>query len=182
MNKKFAIAVGAVAVIGAAMAVTAGTYSYFSAQQHTPASTRTAGTLTLDLGRTVSGDTIDLDTLKPGDSISETLTLQNTGNVTGELYAKINSAGSPALADVLQAEVDKAGTAQPVFKGTLLRMVQAASSTRDLGRMQPKDIQTYTITISWPTTNPDAVDNAVQGLSGTSNIDFTLRQVEAPSP
>ena len=72
---------GALAVVLAAGGITVGSGANFTAHAANPANTFTAGTLTI--GSTASSALFNAQNLKPGDTVSGTVDIANTGSLPG---------------------------------------------------------------------------------------------------
>ena len=97
LNKKFAAIAGGVTAIGATVALTAGTFSYFSDSQGTDAGTVQFGTLTLSPGHG-NFKAMNITDATPGtvvyngtdnDGEQPALCFENTGSMYGVLQLKI---------------------------------------------------------------------------------------------
>lgn len=181
MNRKLAAAAGAVALVAAAVAVTAGTYSYFSDRQQFGGATLQSGTLSLQAQHNVSMPPIDLSHLRPGNTFTESMTLTNTGNTDGYLFGRMRAKVESPLGTLLRATVKVDGH-EVWSEGSLRALVRDTAKTHQLGPLHAGQSRRYTIVVRWPNTNPDRLDNRGQGKTGTATFYFTLRQVnQAPS-
>jgi spore coat-associated protein N len=87
--------VGALAVVLAAVGITVGSGANFTAKAANPANTFTAGTLSIDNSRgngAAAGAILSAPNLKPGDSASGLVDIQNAGSVAGAF--KLSSTGA----------------------------------------------------------------------------------------
>ena len=75
------------AIILVAIGVGAGTMAYFSDTETSSGNQFTAGTIDLTLGA-MTGVSFPLSNMKPGDIISGSVTVQNTGTLAGKLYGR----------------------------------------------------------------------------------------------
>ncbi|WP_133741561.1 TasA family protein [Actinorugispora endophytica] len=119
-SRKLIAGLGAAAVIGAAVAITGGTYAYFTDSAQTPEQTITAGDLTVLVGQNGSGPAdkpVRVQNAAPGEVYVQDLThpwfgedwyrmrVTNDGSIDGEINSLeiTELAGStPNLADRLQ--------------------------------------------------------------------------------
>jgi len=164
MNKKLATSVGAVAIVGAAIALTAGTYSYFHDEQTAGPQTVHAGTLKLAIGGSATS-THDYGNVAPGWSDPETITFQNTGSVNGTLTLTGTASGdSPLLSDIEVHVSDPAGV--PGFN---LASVNGLSDSFPLAAGQTLSV-TYMLSI------PADVENDIQGQNATFSLTGQLEQ------
>ena len=69
-------------------AVGAGTLAYFSDTETSAGNSFTAGTLDLTMTTATPGQPWTFSNMKPGDVISGSTTVKNTGTLTGELYGR----------------------------------------------------------------------------------------------
>ena len=91
-KKKITAALGAVAVVGASVALTAGTFSYFSdsATIDGAGGNVTMGTLKLDVGNGPNSTPFAITNVAPGATVlDKTITFHNLGSLDGALRLKI---------------------------------------------------------------------------------------------
>ena len=99
-KKKLATAAAGLVVVGAAVSLTAGTFSYFTDSDTT--SQQRVKTGHLRVGASLDHP-ININKVVPGWSASNTLTVKNTGNVAGYLTLQVIDNGSdPAMLDAVQ--------------------------------------------------------------------------------
>jgi spore coat-associated protein N len=174
-RKKLGVVVGGVAVVGAAVALTAGTFSYFSDSQSSSAATAKTGTLTLHLGMDQNGTAghIKADNIAPGWSDTETFTISNTGSLDGEVWVTLkDTANSDAVLESAMT-LNALNASMPVS--------QALSYTKsgvDLGKLAAGTTKTYTITFDLPSTT----GNEVQGKQLGMSIQADLEQIDNAAP
>lgn len=138
-KKKLGTAGAGVAAVGAAVALTAGTFSYFSDTQSDDVR---ASTGSLTIGQSYEGDT-DFGNLAPGDSLGGTYTLTNDGSVAGDLTVGLEDhGGSSSLKDALEVDVDGVG------QGTLAQFED--NGPKDFGTLKPDEDETFEITVTFP--------------------------------
>jgi hypothetical protein len=123
----------------------------------------------------------------PGDAVSGTVTLANTGDADGDLQldrtAVVDSlgAGGGRLSGALRVEVDDVtgGMPQPVFDGALDQFDDLT-----FGRLAAGEQRTYRLTARLPDRGlppgPMAGDNALQGA--TTQVDWTWHAEPMPGP
>jgi predicted ribosomally synthesized peptide with SipW-like signal peptide len=89
-KKKVGAALGSAAVVAAAIALSAGTYSYFSDRDTAPDQTVTAGTLQLAVGGSGVSSPMHFTNVEPGwVGESRTFTYHNNGTLDGRLRIRI---------------------------------------------------------------------------------------------
>jgi len=195
-KKKVTAALGAVAVVGASVALTAGTFSYFSdsATINGASGNVTMGTLKLDVGNGTNSTPFAITNVAPGATVlDKTITFHNTGSLDGALRLKIvpdpNNTDAFNAAVIIKldgfgfypasvglngehslaydAELTKAGVlASPMFGSKDPRAILA----NDGGRYK-----SIPITVS---IDPTA-SNALQGATGGFTIQADLLQASA---
>jgi len=109
-KKKLATAVAGVAVVGAAVSLTAGTFAYFTDSDTTSEQRVKAGHLTIG---TTLDHRINVTKVVPGWSDTNTFTVENTGNVEGYLSLRVLDRGSDAamLSAMQVCGISRAGCA-----------------------------------------------------------------------
>jgi hypothetical protein len=172
-----------------ALLVIAGTAAIFSGaifnyRTANPANTFTAGVLE----HTNDGSglaTLTVDLMKPGDSRTGTVVIENTGNlegdfsVTGTVVSSLSGADNSEnalytgkLEDVLTLTITDSGGTE-VYSGA-----PGAFGPVDLGTWAPGDSETYTFEIEWaddPVSTPGSNfedDNLYKGASLTMSFDW----------
>ncbi len=106
-----------IALIAAGLGM--GTFAYFSDKETTdPAITFTAGNMEISLG-TLHSDPVDLSNMQPGDTVTGSLHVKNTGTLDGYLYgrSRYTVIVGPDLAAVLTVTswTDPDGTITPLI-------------------------------------------------------------------
>ncbi len=172
--KKVAAVVGGLAVVSAAVALTAGTYAYFSDSHTVPAATIQAGSLHLDVVVDHSGGTgaIDFKNAEPGGAQTENVTFTNGGTVSGYLRVAVRPTVTNALVTALQIQLPG---------GPLIPLAQAADySTSGFGTtlLAPGKSVSFPVVISIPT----AVGNTVAGEAAAFDIVADLLQADNNAP
>jgi hypothetical protein len=167
-KKKVGTVVGGVAAIGAAVTLTAGTFSYFSSTYKSPGQHVTTGNLKLG---TTTTSSISADNWKPGDHLSKTFTLENSGSLKGHLKVRLNnvSPSSAKLRNALQVQV---GNHAP---GTLAQVED--HGYQGFGTLDAGGTRDFTVKVWLP--NKDHQQNDLQGQEVTAKVQATL---ETPHP
>lgn len=164
-KKKLATAVAGVAMVGAAVSLTAGTFSYFSDTYKSPDQSVSTGTLKVGVS---AESQINATNFAPGDSTSTTLTLTNTGSLDGDLRVSLkDKGGNGVLKDALQVCVDSY---------PCVSLAQAESYTNppfDFGKLGSGDSRTFVITVTLP---KDAGNN-LQGKTAKAMVEADLSQI-----
>jgi spore coat-associated protein N len=166
---------GALAVVVAAAGLTAGSGANFTASSANPSNTFTAGTLTI--GDSQSSAILSAPNLKPGDSVSGTVDIQNTGSVAGAFsLATSNAADStPSLLGQLDLKIEDCGvyagsTAPSCGSGTVVHNGKvSALSTAPLGAFAANAKHRYKFDVTLPSTT----GNSFQGKSASVQFDWT---------
>jgi hypothetical protein len=183
---------GVLALLLAAMAVTIGSGANFTAASANPTNVFSAGTLTI--GNSSPGTAIfttgNTAAMKPGDTRTGTVDIQNTGSITGDFVLGtsniVNAPASPGLTSVLTITIEDCGlwtsgnTVPPTCPGTTIKYgpgTIAGLSGKDMGNFSggtatTSDKHRYKITVNWPNGTP-AVDNPLQGAQVTFDLNWT---------
>lgn len=96
--------VGALAVVLAAVGITVGSGANFTAKAANPANTFTAGTLSIDNSRgngAAASAVLTAPNLKPGDSATGTVDIQNAGSVAGTFTLSTSGASDSTVVSLL---------------------------------------------------------------------------------
>jgi spore coat-associated protein N len=164
------------AVLLLAASVVIGSGASFTAQKANAGNIFTAGALTMTNDKD-PGVVVTLLNMKPGNSISGDVKLENTGTLPGAftLSKTLVGADAASFGDELQMVVQETAAnhtttiGAPVYTGA----ASGAISTLSLGTWQPNpdpsQTHYYRITVSWPTTPrvPAVSDDSFQGASVT---------------
>ncbi|GAB3560724.1 TasA family protein [Spelaeicoccus albus] len=162
-KKKLGTAAGSVAAVGAAVCLTAGTFSYFTDTDTGPTQTIATGNIAVEHS---FSDVFPNVKWKPGTTYTETYTLTNTGSVSGDLTVELdNAGGDPELINALQVKV---GTNAP---GTLAQV--EGYGAYDAGTLAPGGSRTFTIKVTLPETNTN--QNALEDLTASAKVVATLQ-------
>ena len=166
--------VGALAVVLAAVGITVGSGANFTAHSANPANTFTAGTLTI--GDNGSSAILNALNLKPGDSTSGTVDIQNTGSVPGTFTLSTSNASdsTPSLLGQLDLRIEDCGTftgttAPTCGSGTVLHnaKVNAVGSVA-LGSFAAGAKHRYKFDV----TLPSSTGNTYQGKTAAIEFDW----------
>lgn len=159
-----ALAVSAVAVGGVA------TFANFTDTATAPI-TVTAGKIDLKIN-SVNSFPIDLGpTMKPGDSVVKTISIQNNGTIP-LTYTANTTAVTGNLAPVIDVKIeDVTVPATPVTIGTTKLNAMTLPSKTIAGPSK----QDLRLTFTWANGTP-AVDNALQGGTGAATLNLTATQ------
>jgi spore coat-associated protein N len=107
--------ISALALVLAAVGITVGSGADFTAHAANPANTFTAGTLTI--GNSSASAILNAPNLKPGDAVTGTVDIQNTGSAAGAFKLSTSNAvdgGTPKLLPQLDLKIIDCG----LFNGT----------------------------------------------------------------
>lgn len=167
MKKKLATAIGGVAVVGAAVSLTAGTFSYFSASGTSPEQSFSTGNLSI--GGSYE-QAINVTNAIPGDSAKTTFTIQNTGSVKGYLSMSLQDRSSdPVMQQNLRICLDSMGCA------TLAQAEAITANGYSFGEIDPGKSKTFTVTVTLPETK--APQNDLQNAQAKAVVEATLKSV-----
>jgi hypothetical protein len=132
---------------------------------------------TLTLSNSREGSAIlSLGGIRPGDSVTDTVTLGNTGTIPGDISLEASNlvdtpgTGGGALSgelDLLIRDVTNAGSPSTVYTGKIPDLTALA-----LGSLAAGTSRVYEFTVSFPDTGPGA-ENAYQGSSMSVQFDWT---------
>jgi spore coat-associated protein N len=165
--------VGALAVILAAIGVTVGSGADFTAHAANPANTFTAGTLTI--GSSASSALFNAPNMKPGDTASGTVDIQNTGSLPGTFtLSTSNAVDTGALLGQLDLKVEDcgvySGAQAPTCSGASLVYNAKASGLTSvgLGSFAANEKHRYKFDV----TLPSSTTNAFQGKTASVEFDW----------
>jgi len=167
---KILLSLAAVSVV--TVAAVGGTFANFTATPTTIASNAFAsGSLTMS--RSGSGAIFSASAMKIGDTATGSVTITNTGSLSGAYSLAGSSSGSSALSSQLNLKLYKdvdGGTA--IYDGSL-----GGFSSVALGTFAASgDSHTFYFHVSFPTTGSDTGDNALQGLSASTTFTWSATQ------
>jgi hypothetical protein len=165
--------VGALAVVLAAVGITVGSGANFTAHAANPSNTFTAGTLTI--GSSAASALFNAPNMKPGDSVTGTVDISNTGSVPGTFtMSTSNAVDAGALLGQLDLKIEDcglySGTTAPTCAGTSIVYNAKASGvgTVALGSFAASAKHRYKIDI----TLPSSTTNAFQGKTASVEFDW----------
>jgi spore coat-associated protein N len=165
--------VGALAVVLAAVGITVGSGANFTAHAANPANTFTSGTLTI--GSSASSALFSAPNMKPGDDVSGTVDIANTGSVPGTFtLSTSNAVDTGALLGQLDLKVEDcglfSGSTAPTCAGTNIVYNAKANGvgTVALGSFAASAKHRYKIDV----TLPSATTNAFQGKTASVEFDW----------
>jgi len=161
---KLAVGTLALALITAGGAAT---YSGFTDEATAPI-TVDSGTIDLLLGSSKTFP-IDLGRMKPGDTVTKTIVVNNKGSMPLNYTATTVGQTSGELASALNTTITVGGTTVMPSK----KLNAVATPSRPLAATN--GTETLTVTVSWANGTP-AVDNPMQGKSGNTSLVFTATQ------
>lgn len=162
-KKKLGTAIGGVAAVGAAISLTAGTFSYFTDTDTGPTQTVTTGHISVE--NSYSHVFPDVK-WAPATSYTEKYTLTNTGTVAGDLSVNLHDAGGdPELKNALQVDVASLGAISLAGAETV--------APYKVAHLAPGQSKTFTITVTLPETNQN--QNALKDMSASANVVATLQ-------
>jgi hypothetical protein len=162
----------AVAAIGllAVAALAGGTSASFTATTVSPSNLLGTATLSLTNDKPNEGDLVSVSNLVPGDTVTRTVTITNTGTVGFTYTASATNVNTSVLwtdtAKGLQVEAKRGATS--LYGGALKNLAIPASAT-----IAPAAADTLTFVFSLPAT----ADNSFQGLSQTFTVTYTATQL-----
>jgi hypothetical protein len=164
---------GALAVVLAAVGITVGSGANFTAHAANPANTFTAGTLTI--GSSASSALFNAGNLKPGDNVTGTVDIANTGSVPGTFtLSTSNVVDTGALLGQLDLKVEDCG----VFNGSTAPTCAGSNyvyngkanavGTASLGSFAASAKHRYKFDV----TLPSSTTNAFQGKTASVEFDW----------
>ena len=165
--------VAALAVVLAAVGITVGSGANFTAHAANPANTFTTGTLSI--GSSASSATFNAPNMKPGDNVSGTVDIANTGSVPGTFtMSTSNPVDTGALLGQLDLKIEDcglfSGTTAPTCAGTNVVYNAKANGvgTVPLGSFAASAKHRYKIDV----TLPSSTTNAFQGKTASVEFDW----------
>lgn len=170
---------GALAVVLAAAGITVGSGANFTASSANPSNTFTAGTLAI--GNSESSAILAAPNLKPGDSVSGTVDIQNTGSVAGAFSLSTSNAAdsTPSLLGQLDLRIEDCGaysgsTAPTCGSGTVVHNGKvSALSAAALGTFAANAKHRYKFDVSLP----QSTGNTFQGKTASVQFDWSAASV-----
>jgi spore coat-associated protein N len=165
--------IAALAVVLAAVGITVGSGANFTASAANPSNTFTAGTL--GIGSSSSSAVFTMPNMKPGDTSSGTVDIQNTGSLPGTFTLSTSHiTDASGLLGQLDLKIEDcglwSGTSAPACPGTNLVYNAKASGVGSvsLNSFAPSAKHRYKFDV----TLPSAIANAFQGASATVQFDW----------
>ncbi|HUQ41587.1 MAG TPA: TasA family protein [Candidatus Limnocylindrales bacterium] len=146
------------------------TSANFTATSTNPGNTFGSATVSMSNDKPNANDLVNVTNLVPGDTMSRTVTITNTGNAAftyaGSISATANTTLWSDVTNGLQATVKRGTTV--LYTGALKNLAIPASGTIAAGATD-----TLSFTFSFPT----SATNAMQGLSQDMTITYTATQL-----
>jgi predicted ribosomally synthesized peptide with SipW-like signal peptide len=167
-KKKLGAAGASAAAVGAAIALTAGTFSYFSDATHADGSVHYG---TVKLGNHFSGADLNLNNMYPGKTVTRTWNLANNGSIDGKLRIGFGSQSASKTKD-LKVTV-KRGSHTGTFS-------QSGNSNAFINAGNLREGKTTKVTIKVHMKD-DGNQNELQGKRATAKLKADLVQGKAPS-
>jgi spore coat-associated protein N len=166
--------IGALAVVLAAVGITVGSGANFTAHSANPANTFTAGTLAI--GNSASSAILSATNLKPGDTNTGTVDIQNTGSIPGTFsLSTSNLVDTSTLLGQLDLKVEDCGlysgsTAPSCATGTTVVYSGKANAvgTAALGSFAANAKHRYQFSVTMPST----IANTFQGKTASVEFDW----------
>jgi spore coat-associated protein N len=173
---------GALLMLVVAGGFAVGSGASFTSQSASPGNMITAGALTVNNDKKndgTQGAIFHADNMKPGDTVTGTVTVSNTGDVPGVfdlgMAAPTPSGPGSDLSDRLELEVQELDSSNAVTGTPLPSTLVSGVGTTALGTWAGNTSHTYRFTVTWPTGLTG--DNAYQS-SGLS-LDFAWSATQA---
>ena len=180
---------GALAVVLAAVGITVGSGANFTAEAANPANTFTAGTLSIDNSRgngSAATAILSAPNLKPGDTATGTVDIQNTGSLAGAFTlstsAPQDSTGVSLLGQ-LEVRIEDCGAyvdgAAPTCGSATSRVLTTtgtklnAVGSIDLGSFAGSEKHRYKFDV----TLPSSTSNSYQGKTASIAFDWDAQTV-----
>jgi predicted ribosomally synthesized peptide with SipW-like signal peptide len=175
MKRKVTAAVGGLAVVGAAVAISAGTYSYFTDTEGSGTQSVGTGTLNLEVGGTAVSEPFAAKNVAPGWSESKTFSIENTGSLPGKLRVSVSNTGDAELREATDLTISGPGISPTTVP---------LSALNASGYVLPSPYElpagggpyTFDVTLSIPAEE----GNAIQGQNAQFKATFDLLQETAP--
>ena len=166
--------VAALAVVLAAVGITVGSGANFTASAANPTNTFTAGTLTI--GSSSSSALFNSSNMRPGDTVTGTVDIQNTGSLSGAFtLGTSNVTDAAGLLGQLDLKVEDcgvwSGTTAPTCNGSNIvytGKANAVPAAASLGTFAAGAKHQYKFDVTLPSTT----GNAFQGTSATVQFDW----------
>jgi hypothetical protein len=121
------------------------------------------------------GAIFDLTGLKPGDTLTGTLSLTNTGSLPASFSLTETSSTNGFTGDNLTLAITNTTTGATVYNGTFGGLVDGAKT--DIGVIQPSAVDTFRFTVKLAATAP----NADQGKAASAAYQWDSVQLNGDS-
>jgi spore coat-associated protein N len=169
---------GALAVVLAAVGITVGSGANFTASKANAGNVFTTGSLTI--GDSVNGAILTMDKMVPGDSVSGTADISNTGNVAGTFALASSLTGNAPLANALRLGIIDCGIVDATHNPDCVSGTTPVYSTgaldgffsTSLGQFAAGDTHRYKFTASLP---GSVTDNTLQGKTATATFTWSAQ-------
>ena len=166
--------IAALAAVLAAVGITVGSGANFTASAANPTNTFTAGTL--NIGTSSSSALFNSTNMRPGDTVTGSVDIQNTGSLSGTFTLGTSGANDPnGLLGQLDLKVEDCGvfngTQAPTCNGSNIvytGKANAVPSAVNLGTFANGAKHQYKFDV----TLPSGTGNAFQGASATVQFDW----------
>jgi hypothetical protein len=166
--------VAALAVVLAAVGITVGSGANFTASAANPTNTFTAGTLTI--GSSSSSALFNSSNMRPGDTVTGTVDIQNTGSLSGAFtLGTSNVTDANGLLGQLDLKVEDCGvwngSTAPTCNGSNIvysGKANAIPAAVSLGTFAASAKHQYKFDVTLPSTT----GNAFQGTSASVQFDW----------
>jgi spore coat-associated protein N len=175
---------GALLMLVVAAGLAVGSGASFTSQSASPGNMITAGALTVNNDKKDNGTEaaiLHADNMKPGDTVTGTVTVSNTGNVDGDfglsMAAPSLSGTGSDLSDRLHLKVEALDASDNVTGTPISETVISGVGTSpvSLGTWAGNTNHKYRFTVTWPTGLTG--DNAY--MSSGVSMDFTWSATQA---
>ena len=155
-----------------------GSGANFTAQSASPGNMVTAGALSIDNNRKTAAAIFSASNIKPGDDVIGTVTVSNTGTLSGDFTLGVANivntpSAAPLLSDNLNLKVEDL-TAAPVatiYNGAL--NAYGAAPRALFTNWLAGASRNYRVTVHW---TPGASDNALQSAQVKMDFDWAAVQ------
>jgi spore coat-associated protein N len=166
--------IAALAVVLAAVGITVGSGANFTASAANPTNTFTAGTL--NIGSSTSSALFNATNMRPGDTVTGSVDIQNTGSLSGAFTLGTSGANDPnGLLGQLDLKVEDCGVfsggTPPTCTGSNIvytGKANAVPAAVSLGTFDGGAKHQYKLDV----TLPSVTTNAFQGASATVQFDW----------
>lgn len=173
-KKKGAAIAAGIALVAATVAMTAGSYAYFSADGGIPPVRASAGTLTLTIDGMNRVGRVNVANLAPGETVSHTFTVRNTGTMPGRLAVKLTSTDGSrdTLDEALVARLTSGG-ALLTQRAQLRQLTDQPGAGTDSGVLRAGESRTIRLDLRFG----ERSGNRFQGATTSFSVSATLDQI-----